>query len=79
MSMLNSSQGQNRISESLQQMLNDLSNAPPRKKYCEDCGSPLVRVDTQFWLDGREQSWNIGLPYCENCNPEIARRAIPEA
>jgi hypothetical protein len=79
MSTLISGQGPNHHSESLQQMVDALSDAAPGKKYCEDCGSLLVHLDTLFWLDGLEKSWNIALPYCDNCNPGIARRAIPEA
>jgi hypothetical protein len=60
--------------ESLKQFLNDQSAAPPAERDCAHCGAVLSYLQTQFWLAGGEQNWNIKLPYCPNCHPVPAGR-----
>jgi len=74
MFLLHSSRQHRQPNESLKELLEDLSNASAKNSYCPHCGSLHVNIDTQFWLEGSEQFWIIALPYCQYCNPEIARR-----
>jgi hypothetical protein len=55
--------------ESLKRFLNDRSAAPPAELDCANCGAALSYLQTQFWLEGGDQGWNIQLPYCPNCHP----------
>ena len=54
---------------SLKQFLNAQSATPTKTAHCAECGSVLRYLPMQFWLEGCEQSWNIPLPYCADCNP----------
>ena len=76
---MSSQEEQDQLFESLRLIFEDVNNAPPGKEYCEECGSLLVQVGTHFWLDGFDRSWNIVLPYCRNCNPEIGGGEIFDA
>jgi len=55
--------------DSLKQFLNAQSTAVLKPLHCSKCGSVLHYLPTQFWLEGEEQGWNIGLPYCPDCQP----------
>jgi hypothetical protein len=59
------------VVDSLKQMLESLSNAPMREEHCERCGALMSHVSTSFWLDGVDRAWEIQLPYCRNCHPEV--------
>jgi hypothetical protein len=63
---------------SLRQFFRAKGKALPPTEYCPDCGSLLVNIVSQFWLEGDDESWNIPLPYCLHCLPELATR-IPTA
>ena len=60
---------QSDIVETLKKFLDAQSIAPRVKQYCCKCGSLLGYLQTQFWLLGGEQDWNIRLPYCPHCQP----------
>jgi hypothetical protein len=70
-----SNERQVRLAKSLRQMLDTLSKATPRKLYCEDCGSCLTYINSHFWFEDTDQSWQIPLPYCRVCNPEFRGHA----
>jgi hypothetical protein len=53
--------------ESLKQFLTAQSAAPMQAQHCSECGGPIRYLQTQFWLMGEEQGWNVGLPYCPHC------------
>lgn len=55
--------------DSLKEFLDAQSRAPARTQYCSRCESVLRYLPTQFWLEGAENGWNIGLPYCAHCHP----------
>jgi hypothetical protein len=60
---------QNESRESLKKFLNAWSVATAPTQFCGKCGSLLAYLQTQFWLLGEDQGWNIQLPYCPQCNP----------
>lgn len=62
------------VVEFLKRFLDTQSAAPPTLQYCRDCGAPLEFLQTQFWLVGAEQGWNIALPYCPDCHPVPAKK-----
>ena len=64
----------NQLVGSLKQMLDSLSKAHLKDEYCERCGLLLAHINARFWLDGLEQGWEIPLPYCLNCNPEVGNQ-----
>jgi hypothetical protein len=45
-----------------------------QQQHCSDCGAPLTRMETQFWLEGESLPWNVPLLFCLHCHPEIAAR-----
>lgn len=55
--------------QSIKQFLDVQSAAAPVTRCCADCGLPLSYFQTQLWMEGVEQGWNIGLPYCAHCHP----------
>jgi hypothetical protein len=61
----------NQLVDELKQLLQYLSNTPPREKYCERCGFLMTHSSAHFWLDGWHEAWEIPLPYCPKCNPEV--------
>lgn len=63
-----------RLVDELRHLLQDLSSTPPSEKYCERCGSAMTHFSAHFWLEGLRETWEIPLPYCANCNPEIGNR-----
>lgn len=48
--------------------------AKPSTKYCVDCGSVCAHLPAQFWLDGDEEKFDVSLPFCPHCNPELLSR-----
>jgi hypothetical protein len=60
--------------DSVQQLLETLSIAPIEEKYCEHCGSSLSYLGAHFWLAGCDKGWDLRLPYCANCHPELSKR-----
>ena len=57
--------------DGLKQLLENLSKAPLREEYCAHCGFLMTHVNACFWLDSVHERWEIPLPYCANCNPEV--------
>jgi hypothetical protein len=62
------------LPDSLKQFLRLKSEALPLPAYCPDCGALLLNITSQFWLDGDDEFWNIPLPCCLQCHPELALR-----
>jgi hypothetical protein len=58
----------------LKHVLEKLSAASLREKHCKRCGLAMVYLKGHFWLEGSDEGWEIPLPYCKNCNPEIGNR-----
>lgn len=63
------------LSDSLKQFLDIQSKAQRRTIYCAGCGSVCMHLSAEFWLDGDEETFSIGLPFCPHCNPELLTRA----
>jgi hypothetical protein len=59
---------------SLRQFLRSKSEESHDPEYCGDCNSLLVNLELRVWLDGDETLWNIPLPFCVQCHPELATR-----
>jgi hypothetical protein len=57
--------------DGLKQLLENLSKAPLREEYCAHCGFLMTHVNACVWLDSVHERWEIPLPYCANCNPEV--------
>jgi hypothetical protein len=60
---------QSELVKTLKQFFDAQSVAPAVTEYCSKCGSPVLYLQTQFWLLGGEQNWNVMLPYCPDCQP----------
>jgi hypothetical protein len=60
--------------DELKQMLTSLRNAPLREVYCDRCGFLMTHVSTHFWMEDVPEAWEIPLPYCANCHPEVGSR-----
>ena len=60
--------------DAVKQMLDRLSSAPLREKYCDRCGYRMTHVSADFWLGGVRQTWTLPLAYCTNCNAEEVNR-----
>jgi hypothetical protein len=48
-----------------------LRGTDQRTTHCTDCGSICMQLPAQFWLEGDEETFDIGLPFCPVCNPEL--------
>jgi hypothetical protein len=59
---------------SLRQFLRSKSEEHHEPQFCSDCNSLLVNMVLRVWLDGDETLWNIPLPFCVQCHPELATR-----
>ena len=59
---------------SLKKFLNLQSKIEPGTQYCAGCGSVCMHLPATFWLDGDEETFSIGLPFCPHCNPELLSR-----
>lgn len=57
--------------DALKRLLESLSDARLKDQYCKRCGLLMTHVGAHFWLDGSDESWEIPLSYCANCNPEV--------
>ena len=64
----------NQTMGSLKQMLESLANPSLSEQYCERCGFLMRYVSARFWLEDFDKSWDIPLPYCANCNPEMGNQ-----
>ncbi len=52
-----------------------LSQAPKKIQKCEHCKSSMQYLDGQFLLFGTNNKWNVFLPFCPTCEPELLRYA----
>jgi hypothetical protein len=76
-----------RIADSRQlQLITDFLNsraaqAQIPEQDCVGCGSPMRRLEIQFFLYGSERSWKISLPLCPCCDlvPESLDSRSPVA
>ena len=59
---------------SLKRFLDRQSKMERRTEYCTRCGSVCMYLPTQIWLDGDEDTFSLGLPFCPHCNPELIAR-----
>jgi len=51
---------------------NFIKSAPTRaENQCPDCLSDIEYLDGVFWLQGTEAKWEIALPFCSRCKPEV--------
>jgi len=57
------------ILQSIKDFLAESSTAKPRQ--CQHCGTALHFIDTHFRLRGTAINWNVPLPFCPACDPEI--------
>jgi hypothetical protein len=74
MPLLPSTESSEQVVELLKVLLESLSAAARKLQYCVDCGSLLVHLDGHFWLEGDHHRWNVPLPFCNHCHPELATR-----
>lgn len=73
------STSQRSLRDSLKEFLEFKSKTQPKVEFCRDCGSICFYLDFYFCLDDEENGWNIQLPFCPHCNPELARRTAYKA
>ncbi len=74
MPLLPSTESSEQMVESLKVLFESLSAAARKQQYCLDCGSLLAHLDGHFWLEGDHHLWNVLLPFCDQCHPELATR-----
>jgi hypothetical protein len=67
------------LRSSLRKFLRSKTEEIPPPQYCKDCNSLLVNIVMQLWIDGDDEVWNIALPFCLHCDPELATRAVAAA
>jgi hypothetical protein len=67
------------LRDSLKEFLRQQSQTIPTPQYCEDCGALCVYISAPFWLDGDEESWQILLPFCSHCHPDLVDRSAVAA
>ena len=69
-----SASNENDLAGALRNFLELQSKTPVRTEYCSACGSSMTYLLTRFWLDGRDEHWDVYLPFCMRCNPELRSR-----
>lgn len=69
-----SASNENDLTGAVRSFLDAQSKTPLTIEYCSVCGSSMTHLCTRFWLDGRDQHWDIYLPFCIRCNPELQSR-----
>jgi hypothetical protein len=62
------------LRDSFREFLNLQRRAKPTPQHCEHCGSLYVYLSARFWLDDGEEFWDIPLPVCFACHPELCER-----
>jgi hypothetical protein len=68
-----------RLRDALKQLVDSHSKTETRIKLCDECGELCERLTAQFWIDGEEEMFRVGLPFCPSCHPELISRARPIA
>ena len=74
MPLLPSTESSEQMVESLKVLFESLSATACKQQYCVDCGLLLAHLDAHFWLEGDYDQWNVPLPFCNHCHPEVAKR-----
>ncbi len=62
---------ENSLRNSLRELLRNKSNDLLQDEHCPHCGLLMTFITARFWLDGDEEFWDIPLPFCLQCHPEI--------
>ena len=70
---------QNSSLSSIREFLRNKSNELAQSQYCPNCGSLMAFMAARFWLNEDEEFWDIPLPFCLHCHPEITTRITPAA
>lgn len=47
----------------------------PKQQLCTQCNSVMRHIDGLFWLFGTESKWQISLPFCPTCEPEMCKQS----
>jgi phage terminase large subunit GpA-like protein len=47
------------------------------QQQCPHCGAALQYLDGTFWLNGTEHEWNVSLPFCPTCDPQLCEIPSP--
>jgi hypothetical protein len=52
-------------------LVENLSQSPKKSEVCSRCTSAMKYLDGQFWLFGTDKKWNVSVPVCPTCEPEL--------
>jgi hypothetical protein len=58
----------------LAHFLDAQATQPKKDINCADCGGTLRYIDTYFCLYRTDRHWNIALPVCIVCHPELVQQ-----
>jgi hypothetical protein len=62
----------------IEHFLDAQATRPKKVIICADCGSTLRYIDTYFCLYRTDRYWNIALPVCIVCHPELVHDLLAE-
>jgi hypothetical protein len=51
----------------------------PAQPRCPECKTMMQHVDGLFWVIDAQPRWEVSLPFCANCEPELLCRDFSPA
>ena len=52
-----------------------LKAQPETHQQCPKCLSEVKHLHGMFWIPGTENKWEVSLPFCQTCEPELLQHS----